>query len=191
MLRVSHLPPLTDQHRAALAIAPGEAVAFTYGVLRRGFAENDERWVRRIYALNRLYCLMGRWRGAVPFRSRPEWLLLTEAERTAIESETARETRRAMVRSAYARVHMLAADDAADPARMVADIRLGTPLTPDALWAALESLHLTRAEFSALLELNDPTLRGYERGEPIPRSVAIIVKLMLCGKATAADLASL
>ena len=87
---------------------------------------------------------------------------------------------------------MLASDgDALDPARAPTDLDPGAPLTSDGLRAALESLQLSGAELAALLGLEDRALRRYEQGEPIPRSIEIVVKLMLSGRTSAAELAGL
>jgi DNA-binding transcriptional regulator YiaG len=68
----------------------------------------------------------------------------------------------------------------------------GPALTAAGLSAARRVLRITRPELARLLDVHERTVRRFESGEqPIPRSVEIIIKLMLSGVTTAAEISRL
>jgi transcriptional regulator with XRE-family HTH domain len=68
----------------------------------------------------------------------------------------------------------------------------GAALTAERLLAARRVLRITRPELARLLDVHERTLRRFENGErPIPRSIEIIIKLMLSGVTTAAEISRL
>lgn len=65
-------------------------------------------------------------------------------------------------------------------------------MTPNQFRAALDRLKLSQLGAARLFRANDRTVRRWAIGERgIPPTVAILVKLMLAGKVTAADIESI
>jgi DNA-binding transcriptional regulator YiaG len=55
-------------------------------------------------------------------------------------------------------------------------------MTPEELRQAREALGLTAVQFAAAFDVNERTLRSWEKGEkrgPVPRTVAVLVRLAL------------